>query len=198
MKKVKDHYYKLAKDQNYSARSVFKLEEIDKKYQIIKRGMTVLDLGASPGSWTEYTLKKLGPKGKMIAIDLKPLQKTFSDQVYFIEKNIFKLSGDDFPMSNIQFDLVMSDMAPNTTGNKGLNHQKSLDLCSEVIKICDQYLKPNSNLICKGFQGVDFQEFIIEEIKPRFNRYKLFKPGSSRKESVEIFIIGFSYKDILV
>ncbi len=195
MKKVKDYYYHLAKEKNLSARSVFKLQEIDEKYHLIKKGVSIMDMGASPGSWTEYALQKVGAEGQIIAIDLKPLHKAFSPPVTFIEGDIFQLSKDDFPDPNMKFDLILSDMAPNTSGNKGLNHQQSIDLCREVVRHCDLLLKKDGNIVVKVFQGEDLQAFILEEVKPRFASYKLFKPKSSRKESVELFIIGFKFKE---
>ncbi|GMT49284.1 MAG: ribosomal RNA large subunit methyltransferase E [bacterium] len=194
MKKVKDYYYHLAKEKNLSARSVFKLQEIDEKYHLIKKGMSIMDMGASPGSWTEYALQEVGSEGRIVAIDLKPLHKTLPPPVTFIEGDIFQLNQDNFPDPNMKFDLILSDMAPNTSGNKGLNHQQSLDLCHEVFKRCDLLLKRDKDVIVKVFQGEDLQAFILEEVKPRFKSYKLFKPKSSRKESVELFIIGFKFK----
>ncbi len=197
MKKVKDYYYHLAKEKNLSARSVFKLQEIDEKYHLIKKGMSIMDMGASPGSWTEYALQKVGSEGQIIAIDLKPLHKTFPPPVTFIEGDIFQLNQDSFPDPNRMFNLILSDMAPNTSGNKGLSHQQSLDLCHEVIRRCDLLLKKDGDIVIKVFQGEDLQTFILEEVKPRFKSYKLFKPKSSRKESVELFIIGFGFKGTL-
>ncbi len=194
MKKVKDHYYKMAKDKNYLARSFFKLQEIDEKYRFLKKGMSILELGASPGSWVEYCLKKISPKGQIVALDLKPLQKTFPDNVYFLQEDVFNLNSAHFPDPKMKFDIILSDMAPNTSGNKGLNHQQSLELCREVIGLAHRFLKPDGSLVSKAFQGEDLQEFIIEDVKPVFQKYKLFKPKSSRKESVELFILGFAFK----
>ncbi|MDH4129282.1 MAG: RlmE family RNA methyltransferase [Spirochaetota bacterium] len=194
MKKIKDFYFHQAKEKNYSARSVFKLQEIDDKYKLIKNGFRVIDLGASPGSWTEYTFGKIGQKGEIVAIDLKPLQKSFSNNVHFIQENILELDITKIPGYKEKFDLILSDMAPNTTGIKGLNHQQSLDLCTEAVKLADNLLKVYGNFVCKVFQGEDLQEFIHNNIISRFESYKLFKPKSSRKESVELFILGFKYK----
>lgn len=196
MRKIKDHYYKMAKEQDFSARSAFKLKEIDDKYHIVKKGMDIMDLGASPGSWTEYVHKKIQSSGRIVSVDLKPLNRTFPENITVIEGDVFNLSDDQLPATNMKFDLLMSDMAPNTSGNKGLNHQQSLDLCRKVVELCDIYLKPGKNLICKVFQGEDLQEFLLEEVKPRFNKYKLVKPKSTRKESVEMFIVAFEYKEL--
>jgi len=192
MKKVKDHYYKLAKEKNYSARSAFKLEEIDKKYKLIKKKMSVLDLGASPGSWTEYVLRKTESTASIIAIDLKPLETKLADKVQFFLHDITQLSEKEIP-SDKKFDIVLSDMAPNTSGNKGLDHQRSLELCYEVVKQTKLHLKTGGSMICKVFQGEDLQSFVLDEVKPIFKSYKQFKPKSTRSESVEIFIIGFDY-----
>ena len=194
MKKVKDYYYKLAKEQNYSARSVFKLQEIDEKYQVVKSAQKVLDLGAAPGSWSEYCHKRVGAGGLVISVDLKELQKAVPKNGFYIKGDVFTLTGEEFPDSTGAFDVVLSDMAPNTSGNKGLNHQQSLELCREVIRLCDDFLKEKGIMVCKVFDGEDLQEYIREEVKPRFSRHKLFKPKSTRKESVELYIIGFEYK----
>ncbi|MDH5682082.1 MAG: RlmE family RNA methyltransferase [Spirochaetota bacterium] len=193
MRKVKDHYYKLAKEKDYSARSVFKLKEIDEKYRLIKKGCHILDLGASPGSWTEYSLERVGEKGLVVSVDLKPLRKPVLAHGHFIEGDIFQLTGEEFPDSVRKFNVVLSDMAPDTGGSKSVNHQLSLDLCRELMRVCDSFLKRDGDMVCKVFQGEDLQEYISEEVKPRFKSYKLFKPKSTRKESVELFIIGFGF-----
>ncbi len=192
MKKVQDYYFHQAKKQNYSARSVFKLKEINDKYHLIKKGMRVLDLGASPGSWVEYTSEQISSQGSIVAIDLKPLETKNTPQLHFIQGNITDPELSNHPILQEKMDIILSDMAPNTSGNKGLDHQISIELCSEVLKYSDRILKDNQNLIMKAFQGEDLQEFLNEEVKPRFQKYKIFKPKSSRKESVELFIICFN------
>ncbi len=189
MKKIKDYYFNLAKNNDYLARSVFKLKEIDDKYKLIKNNIKILDLGASPGSWIQYCLTK--PNTKIVAVDIKPLKKTFHKNVRFIQNSISEIEENLFSETN--FDLILSDMAPNTTGNKGIDHQKSISLADEVIKITYKSLKRNGNLICKIFQGEDLNSFVKSKIKPAFSKYKLFKPKSSRSESTEIYIIGFNY-----
>ena len=123
MKKVKDHYYNKAKNLKYPARSVFKLEEIDKKYSVLKNGQKVLDLGAAPGSWLKYISQKIGKNGKAIGIDLSNLNMTIQENTIFIKSdfNDVDYESDDFPN---KFDVIVSDMAPKTTGRKDVDHYR--------------------------------------------------------------------------
>lgn len=198
MKEIRDFYFKKAKKENHLARSIYKIEEIDKKYNMIKKGMSIIDLGSSPGSWIEYIHSKVGDKGKVVGIDLKELKKSFPPNVMFIKGDIYNLeefedsilSNKDFPR---HFDMVVSDMAPKTSGTKDVDAYKSFMLCVQSLKVADFFLKKGGNFITKIFQGEDFKPF-YDLVTKSFQKCKTYKPKSSRNESVETFVIGWGKK----
>ncbi|MDI6688501.1 MAG: RlmE family RNA methyltransferase [Desulfobacterales bacterium] len=198
--KWEDHYSRQAKKEQFPARSVYKLKEIQQKYKIIKKGDRVLDLGCFPGSWLLYAADLTGEKGKIVGIDLKPLSKsvllklpantkTYVCDVLSIDEKdqkIIKAVGKDF-------NIVMSDMAPDTTGNKNVDAARSFNLCRAALSIAEDLLVDGGSFVCKIFQGEDFKEF-IDLIELNFNKYKIFKPQSSKKSSKEIYVVGFEKK----
>jgi len=197
MKKIFDHYSKKAKEENYAARSVYKLIEIDQKYNIIKRGMKILDIGCSPGSWSQYILKRIG-KGKLFGIDISnkiTSRISSKDKRFtFIKSDIFYLNIDLLKEKTGELDLILSDISPNTTGDKFLDSQISLRMLEQVFKISDALLKPSKNVVAKVFQGEDLEGYLKDYIKSKYERILRFKPKSSRKESKEIYIIAIGKK----
>ncbi len=188
-----DKWAKKAKEKGYPARSVFKLEEIQNKYQIFKKGDIVLDLGCSPGSWSKYALNLIGKDGKIIGIDLIPV-KISHPNFYFIQKDVFEITKQDFENLGIEkFDIILSDMAPKTTGVKFIDHIHSIKLVEKALELALGYLKKEGNFIAKIFEG-ERLPFLKKEIEKYFRSVKLFKPKSSRKESKEIFIIAQGFK----
>jgi 23S rRNA (uridine2552-2'-O)-methyltransferase len=200
MKKLHDFYFKKAKNENHAARSIYKLEEMDKKYKIIKNGMSIIDLGCAPGSWIEYAVKKVGKNGSVFGIDLNKVHQSFPSNVTLMQGDIFDF---DAMKANIKqsellpekFDLVMSDMAPNTTGQKDVDAYKSYELCVQALKVADAFLKKRGDFIVKIFMGEDFKAF-LDTVKASFSKHKVYKPKSSRKESKETYIIGFGKEEI--
>lgn len=191
----RDHYFKKAKDQNFAARSVFKLEEIDQKFKIIRPKQKILDLGASPGSWSQYCSKKIGPEGRILGVDLKPVTAKLSNAVFIQAdlrdlnlENIFKENGFVPP-----FDVVISDMAPNTTGIRSTDQARSFDLCELALNISKQFLKKDGHFVCKLFHSDDFSQ-LRSLIKEDFEKFDAIKPDSTRKISKEIFLIGLKKK----
>lgn len=189
-----DHYSRLAKKEQFPARSVYKLNEIQQKYKIIKKGDRILDLGCSPGSWLLYAANLAGKNGQVVGIDLKPLSKLVLSKV---PSNVRIYIGDVLSLDDElirsvgkDFNIVMSDMAPDTTGNKNVDAARSFNLCQAALRIAKDLLVDGGSFICKIFQGEDFKEF-IDSIKLSFNKHKIFKPQSSRKASKEIYVIGF-------
>jgi len=182
-----NHYTKKAKDENYKARSVYKLQEIDAKFKVLKRGMKVLDLGCAPGSWLQFVLKKIGAQGEAWGIDLKkceiPGAITFKADINELPE---ELKGNEY-------DLLLSDMAPDTSGNNFLDSQRSLDLCRIAWQEGEKLLKNKGTFIFKVFQGEDLDDF-IKKLRQSFKKISRFKPQSSRKKSFETFIICLEYK----
>ena len=186
-KQRRDIYVRQSKVDGYRARSAYKLIEIDEKFKIFKGGMFVLDIGAAPGSWSQYA-SKVVKNGKVISIDLKSMEEI---------KNTIQVKG-DFTDPNVQkkikaylnkgLDVVMSDMAVNTTGIKNLDAIQTGELCKEAMIFSKDVISQNGFFISKIFMGSTFNE-IVALGKKIFKEVKVFKPQSSRKDSKESFII---------
>ena len=186
-KQRRDIFVRKSKVEGYKSRAVYKLQEIDENFKIFKNGISVIDLGAAPGSWSQYASKKI-KNGKILSIDLLDFEK--------IEK-IFQLKG-DFTSEimqekiknyfNSKVDVVISDMAVNTTGNKNLDSINTSELCIEAMNFSKDILKKDGKFVSKIFMGSTFNE-IIKESKKIFKENKVFKPAASRKDSKESFII---------
>ena len=184
--KWQDHYTRQAKKERFPARSVYKLQEIQQKHQLIKKGFKVLDLGCAPGSWLLYAAKIAGDRGRVIGIDLKPVTSKVPAHAEIIAADVFTLDIDSL---NTGFNVVLSDMAPATTGHKDVDAARSYNLCETALGIAQRVLLPGGSFVCKIFQGPDFKEF-TDIVKADFKELKIFKPRSSRKASKEIFVIG--------
>jgi 23S rRNA (uridine2552-2'-O)-methyltransferase len=195
----KDHFYHKAKEENFAARSIYKLEEIDQKYRIVKAGMQVLDLGAAPGSWSQYLSAKVGEKGRVLGVDLIPVGLTLPNAV-FIHADLRDLNLEKIFVENSfvpPFDGVFSDMAPRTTGIRVTDQARSTELCELALNIADRFLKPGGNFVCKFFHSDDFTD-LKKQIDARFGKVEVLRPKSTRKESKEIFLIGISKKTKIV
>lgn len=191
----RDHYFKKAKEQNFAARSVFKLEEIDQKFKIIQPHQKILDLGASPGSWSQYCSKKIGPQGRILGVDLSPVEVKLNNAT-FIQADLRDLHLEDVFKNhgfNNSFDVVLSDMAPKTTGIRITDQARSFELCELALNIARQFLRKDGHFVCKLFHSDDFSK-LREEIKKDFQRFEAIKPDSTRKISKEIFLIGLKKK----
>ena len=186
-KQRRDIYVRRSKVDGYRSRAAYKLIEIDEKFKIFKNGISVIDLGSAPGSWSQYLSKKI-KNGKIVSIDLNKMEKV---------ENVFQILGDfneeenqtkikNLFKSNV--DVVLSDMAVNTTGNKNIDSIYTGELCREAMLFSKKILKKDGKFISKIFMGSTFNE-IITETKLIFKEFKVFKPKSSRKNSKESFII---------
>jgi 23S rRNA (uridine2552-2'-O)-methyltransferase len=184
-----DHYTRQAQKEHYPARSVFKLAEIQKKHRIIARGDRVLDLGCAPGSWLLYASQQTGPAGILVGVDLTPVTVTMPANVRTIVGDIYELRQTADQHFGSGFQVVLSDMAPSTTGDKSGDAARSFELCQAALAVADALLRTGGHFVCKIFQGEDFKIF-SDQVKTRFDRMHIFKPQSSRKASREIFIIG--------
>ena len=188
----RDVYVRKSKIEGYRSRAVYKLEEINQKFKIFHNGASVLDLGAAPGSWTQYISKNY-KNIKLASIDLKKF-----DEV----ENTFQIVGDfteDIYKQKIlnffdgKIDIIISDMAVNTTGNKNLDSIQTSELCLDAMRFSKEVLKKNGIFVSKIFVGSTFNE-IIDESKKIFKKNKVFKPSASRKESKESFIISSMFR----
>mgnify|MGYP000882957671 FL=1 len=186
-KQRRDTYVRQSKVDGYRARSAYKLIEIDEKFRVFKGGMNVIDIGAAPGSWSQYASKKV-KSGKIISIDLKEMEKI---------QNTIQIKG-DFTQKEIQnqikkhlsktSEVVMSDMAVNTTGIKNIDSIQTGELCKEAMIFSKEIISEKGFFISKIFMGGSFNE-IVALAKQIFKEVKVFKPKSSRKDSKESFII---------
>jgi len=197
MRKEQDYYFKKAKKDNYPARSVYKLEEAQLKHKFLKPGQRVLDLGCHPGSWSLYASEILGEKGLVVAADLQrtdiPVQKP-NAEINWLCYDVYSEEFVDYLKKHWPgFHVVLSDMAPRTTGSQYADHQHSLRLVRRVLELSALFLHENGTLYCKVFQGEDFPEF-LQECKPLFTSVKVVKPKSSRHESREVFVLGRGFR----
>lgn len=188
-----DHLTQKAKAENYPARSVYKLMEIQKRFRVIKKGGRVLDLGCSPGSWLIYAAKTAGASGRAVGIDLKPVEAKLPGNAVAHTGDIFEMEPTLGEAVGEGYDSVLSDMAPATTGRKDVDSARSFDLCEAALRVACDLLAPGGNFVCKIFQGAEFKQ-LEKDVQSRFAQHKIFKPESCRKSSKEIYIIGIGKK----
>ena len=183
-----DQFVKRAKQLGYINRAAFKLEEIEKKYGIIKKSKDILELGSSPGGWTQVIINS-NISSNITCFDLLDM-KIKNNRINFFKKDFLSYN---FKNKNVRFDLILSDLAPNTTGHKSTDHLKISQMIFEIINILDSTIKNKGWFIFKIWKGEEEKE-IIKKLKLVFNKVEYFKPKSSRQESSEIFIIAIEYK----
>lgn len=193
MRKEQDYYFKKAKKENFPARSVYKLEEAQRKHGFLKPGQRVLDLGCHPGSWSLYVASVIGEAGTVVAVDLQRTDIAVQKPHAEIHWLCYDVTSQEF-VDEVRrrwpgFHVVLSDMAPRTTGSQYADHQQSLRLARRVLELAALFLHENGTFYCKVFQGEDFPEF-LQECKPLFSTVKVVKPKSSRLESREVFVLG--------
>ena len=190
-----DHYSERAKKERYPARSVYKLKEAQKKYGLIRKGDRVLDLGCSPGSWLLYAAELIGNRGEVLGIDQNAVTISLPARVKTFTADILTIDGPWIENATLRnhFNVVLSDMAPATTGNKAVDSARSYRLCEAALNIAQMVLVPGGSFFCKIFQGDEFKRF-SDSVRSRFKGHKIFKPQSSRKQSKEIFILGMGFR----
>ncbi len=191
----KDYFFKKAKSENYAARSVFKLQEIDQRFRILRPGQKILDLGAAPGSWSQYASEKVGKTGRILGIDLQPIKLTLPNAV-FLTADMRSLDlGKTMAEQGIAppFDIVLSDMAPKTTGIRLQDQMRSVELCELALSTAEKFLRPGGTFVCKLFHSDEFEAFRAQ-LKQRFKKVEILRPKSTRKESKEIFFTALDFK----
>ncbi len=186
--KKADRFTEAAKKAGYPARSVYKLEEIDRRARILRRGQSVVDLGAAPGSWSKYVSEKIGEKGRLLAIDRQELRTTLPAWCTFVEADCFELDGAHYTEFG-PFDVVLSDMAPNTSGNRFSDQAKSTELFLHAVEVARVHGAPGSSFVGKIFMGEDFPA-ARAEVRKLYEEERLIRPESTRQISFEIFVIG--------
>jgi 23S rRNA (uridine2552-2'-O)-methyltransferase len=191
----KDYYFHKAKQENYAARSAFKLEEMDQRYKLIRPGQQILDLGAAPGSWSQYAARKVGAKGKVLGIDLQKITIKQANAV-FIQADIRDMNLAEVMKQHgfiPPFDIVMSDMAPKTTGIRVTDQARSLELCQIALDAARSFLKDRGTFIAKLFHSEDFESFRAT-LREEFEKVEVLRPKSTRKESKEVFLVGIGFR----
>lgn len=190
-----DFYARKAKKEQYAARSVYKLKEIDEKHHLFRPGSQVMDLGASPGSWSQYASEKIGRKGRVFGIDLKKVMLSIPNAV-FVKADIndsemdLLLKEHEFDKP---FDVVMSDMAPDTTSHRFTDQMRSLQLCETAFGVAYEHLRNGGHFICKIFESGEVQNF-RKELMEYFSKVYTVRPKSVRSESKEVFIVAKFFK----
>ncbi|OIP88955.1 MAG: hypothetical protein AUK55_15310 [Syntrophobacteraceae bacterium CG2_30_61_12] len=189
-----DHYFERAKKEHFLARAVYKLQEIQNKHRLMRKGDRVLDLGAAPGSWMQFTQTVIGPSGHLLGVDLQPIEHNFAAWVVTLERDIFDpdlvrmLERDYAP-----FNVILSDMAPKTSGIKVADSARSALLVERAMAIAETTLAPGGHLLVKIFQGSEFHEILLQ-LKRLYGKTRVIKPDASRKNSKEIYILALNHR----
>ncbi|MFP4011304.1 MAG: SAM-dependent methyltransferase [Spirochaetaceae bacterium] len=188
-----DHYADRAKKEGYRARSVYKLEEIDRKSRIFENAAHVLDVGAAPGSWTQYAARHIKPGGRVVAVDLKPVDLPPREELLLLQGDV---TAEDIRARLRQegpFDLVLSDAAPATAGNRTVDAARSADLAWTVVALAEELLAPGGNLVVKLFQGGEERE-LLGALRSRFEKARSQRPRATRGDSFEVYLVGLGYR----
>jgi 23S rRNA (uridine2552-2'-O)-methyltransferase len=193
---AKDKYVKRARQEGARSRAIYKLEEIDRRDRLLHPGMTVVDLGAAPGGWSQYVKSRVGDSGRVLALDILPMEPIVG--VEFIEGDFTEPPVLDLLVQRLQgkpVDLVISDMAPNMTGVASVDQARSMNLAELALEFSDKSLKPGGSLLIKTFQGAGFNEFYAQ-LRRRFEKLATRKPSASRSESKEIYLLGRGFRGV--
>jgi len=186
-----DHYTRRAREERWLARSVYKLEEIDRKSRLIRSGDRVLDLGCYPGSWSQYSVVKVGPKGEVVGVDVKRPDRFSSPRFRFIEADVLSL---DVALLREQIgtrDLVISDLAPATSGISVTDTSRSIELARRALEVALAVLKKGGHFLCKVFEGPEVKAFRTE-LAEHFARVQAHRPSAVRKASREIYLLALN------
>ena len=189
-----DFWAQKAKKEGYPARSVYKLMEIDEKFHLLKPGVKVLDIGAAPGSWSLFVLKRLAGKGFLSAVDLQPLGMSPTyDNFFFIQGDLYAPEVRAELLSRGPYGLVLSDAAPATTGNRVVDQGASESIVEAVIAYGEEALSPGGALVAKIFQG-GAERPLLDQLRKRFASARAFKPQACRSESFETYLVATGFK----
>lgn len=191
--RLNDHYLNKARGEGFRSRAAYKLEEIDQKYRLLKPGMKVLDLGAAPGSWSQYVLRKCKGRGKVIAIDLLEIEPIKGAIILQGDIRDPEKQSQIIELASGKLDLILSDMAPDTTGIHHADTENSALLVHLALDIAEKLLKPGGSFVAKVFEGSEYQE-LLKRAKSLFSFAKSFNPKASLNRSRELFLIAQKLK----
>ena len=190
--KKPDAFTRAAKAQGYPARSVFKLEEIDRRVRLFRPGQRVLDLGAAPGSWSLYAAQRIGPGGKLLAVDLSPITIPLGTNARFSQGDALSLANDDLALF-APYDVVLSDMAPSTTGSRLADQARSFELYMRAVAVAGALGAPGGAFVGKLFMSDDFTQ-ARDATRALFSEVKVIRPEGTRSSSFEVFLVGLGRK----
>ncbi|GGL46290.1 23S rRNA (uridine(2552)-2'-O)-methyltransferase [Halocalculus aciditolerans] len=195
----KDHYYNKAKQQGYRARSAYKLKQLDREVDLLTDGMTVVDLGAAPGGWMQVAAEEVGARGRVVGVDLQRI-----DYLDGYDAEVETVKGDmtdEDTRDDIKraagpggVDIVVSDMAPNMTGEYSLDHARSVYLARQAFETAQEVLKEGGHFVAKVFDGQDFRGF-VDDVEEEFNYVRVMSPDASRESSSELYVVAKSKLD---
>lgn len=188
-----DYYGRRAKREGLLARSAYKLEELDRRYGLIRPTDAVLDLGASPGSWLQYALRRAG-RGVVVGVDMREPAPVVRGRAHFVQADVFDLDLARLREFAPSYDIVLSDLAPATSGDAFVDSQRSLRLAERALEVALLLLAPGGRFVVKLFQGEDFPRYRAR-LSACFGEVRVFKPKSSRKESKETYLVGLGLKE---
>lgn len=199
MREVQDHYFRLAREEGYLSRAAYKLLEIDRRKRLLRKGDRVLDCGCAPGSWLQAAAKAVGESGMVVGIDLKAVTRKIADNVVTVQADLaeiapealIKLAG----LPTRLFDVLLSDMAPNTSGDPAGDHYRSIRLCEAALDRCPALLRVGGHLVMKAFEGGAYME-LVHRTGELFAEAKGFRPAASRRESTEMYVIARGWRGI--
>jgi 23S rRNA (uridine2552-2'-O)-methyltransferase len=195
-----DHYFRKAREEGFAARSIYKLDELDREFRLLAAGDVVVDLGCAPGSWMQYVEKKVLPGGRAWGIDLLPARVSFGPHVHILQGDAFAVTleqlvgaapGEPLPA----VDVVLSDMAPNTTGIRAVDQARSMALCERALEVATRLLRPGGNFVVKVLEGGDMKSF-VEQCRAGFDTVKIKRPKSTRPGSTETFVVGLGRRRV--
>ncbi len=196
----RDRFYKRAKEEGYRSRSAFKLLQIEDKYEVIKEGDVVVDLGAAPGGWSQVAKEFVGEKGVVISVDLHQIEKlegveSIKGDITKEKETVSAISEKLFSARKDLVDVVLSDASPKLSGNRDYDHFCSFELSKSALNIASALLRNNGNFVVKIFQGAYYNKF-YGGVKEKFRHTRAYSPEASRKRSAEVYVIGKGYKKV--
>lgn len=190
-----DRFWAQAKDDGYAARSVYKLQEMDAEHHVLFRGARVIDLGCAPGSWLQWAAELVGPQGRVVGVDLEAVTVALPPHVTTLKMDMYTLTRETLPADAWPVDVVLSDLAPHTTGIRSVDQDRAFDLSARAVLMGDGLLKVGGNLVVKTFEGPDTRR-LENALRLRFGQFKLVRPKATRKQSAEVYLLakGFHAK----
>lgn len=195
--RLRDHYFKEAKKDGYRARSAYKLKQLNQKFRLVRKGSAVVDLGSAPGGWSQVLVELVGEDGLVVGVDLRrvvPIAGSIQLQGDFTRRDTHdRLHETLAEHGKTKLDSVVSDMAPDMSGNYDLDQTRSVHLCGMALRFALTHLRPGGHFCCKIFEGADFQEF-REELRMHFSKVMQFHPPASRKASSEVYLVARGFK----